>query len=593
MTDTGYYTFYTASDDGSTLARSNAPRFYSTSGVPDSVQGTELVGSVPTSATIGEQLVSNDFSQGVTTRSSAPILLAAGLYAIRIAANNGGGGGGASASWAETPEAGVSTTAGFAQQVIPASAFTYTSVINNVISNSTGLVRLSGHDTYNGTTTVNSGTLEIDGADSNTTAVNVSNATLAGVGTISAPVSIGAGGILSPGTNAGTATGILTVGSLNFASSSPTPALNITINGSVVGTEYDQVVVNGTTPAVSINSALLNLSIGSTVNNDSPTNTTFTFIDIAGSSLAVGGFAGHAFGSTITAGGDSFALKNSIVADEKMRMRDDVGLILQPSNNYFVSSTWTGDTSGTNVTDAVLTDGQAATFGTNAFATIQDAINAYHVGVTTAILVNAGAYGDTNVNQNANIVLQASATSSTISIASLSDTSNVAASITIPAGTTLNVGGDNVSTIFAGVLGGSGAFVKSGTGTMILDQTSVFAGTTEIAGGKLQLGNGTSGGARGTGAVNVDPAGTLVFDEPSQASNRVTLGNAIGGSGAVQVLGTATIGAIALAGTSTFTGSLTINGGQLVLGNAAAIGNPACWSPFPTRDSCPSEASRT
>ena len=63
-------------------------------------------------------------------------------------------------------------------------------------------------------------------------------------------MSIGAGGILSPGTNGGTATGILTVGSLTFAPSSPTPALEITINGSVVGTEYDQVVVSGTTPTV-------------------------------------------------------------------------------------------------------------------------------------------------------------------------------------------------------------------------------------------------------------------------------------------------------------------------------------------------------
>ena len=117
VTDTGFYTFYTASDDGSNLWLDlNGNGFYSTSGVPDSVQGTELVGGIPTSATIGEQLVSNDFSQGVTTRSSAPILLTAGVYAIRIAANNGGGGLGASASWAETPEAGVSTTAGFAQQ---------------------------------------------------------------------------------------------------------------------------------------------------------------------------------------------------------------------------------------------------------------------------------------------------------------------------------------------------------------------------------------------------------------------------------------------------------------------------------------------
>lgn len=242
---------------------------------------------------------------------------------------------------------------------------------------------------------------------------------------------------------------------------------------------------------------MLNLSIGSTVNNDSPTNTTFTFLDLAGSSPAVGSFAGHAFGSTITAGGDNFALKNNIVADGDAHA-NDVGLVLQLSSNYFVSSTWAGDSNGANVTDAVLTDGQTATFGTNAFATIQDAINAYHAGTTTAILVNAGAYGDTNVNQNANIVLQPTGTSSTISVASLADASNVAASITIPTGTTLNVGGDNAPTTFAGVLGGSGTFIKSGTGTMTLDQTNVFLGTTEIAAGTLQLGNAVILGTLGT-----------------------------------------------------------------------------------------------
>ena len=327
-----------------------------------------------------------------------------------------------------------------------------------------------------------------------------------------------------------------------------------------------------------INNALLNLNIGSTVNNDSPTNTAFTFLDIAGSNLAVGNFAGHAFGSTITAGGDSFALKNSIIADGDAHA-NDVGLVLQPSSNYFVSSTWAGDAGGTNVTDAVLTDGQAATFGTNAFATIQDAINAYHAGTTTAIIVNPGTYGDTVVNQNANIVLQASATSSTISIASLSDTSNVAASITIPAGTTLNVGGDNVSTIFAGVLGGSGRIRQVGNRN---DRFSIRPASSQgLPRSRAASCNWATGPAAAPSARA--PSTSIPWELSSSGrtsshgfSTGVTLGNAISRQRRRdQVLGTATIGAIALAGTSTFTGSLTINGGQLVLGNAAAIGNPA------------------
>ncbi|WP_042304206.1 autotransporter outer membrane beta-barrel domain-containing protein, partial [Paraburkholderia kururiensis] len=73
----------------------------------------------------------------------------------------------------------------------------------------------------------------------------------------------------------------------------------------------------------------------------------------------------------------------------------------------------------------------------------------------------------------------------------------------------LTVAGSN-STTFSGSIGGSGPFVKQGTGTLILDgRSTAFTGTTEVAGGLLEVGDiGTPGAVLG-GNVAVDAPGTL------------------------------------------------------------------------------------
>ena len=104
-----------------------------------------------------------------------------------------------------------------------------------------GTVVLSGNDSYTGATTIDGGTLEVDGMLTNTSRVTVnSGGMLSGTGTVDPPtITIASGGTLSPG-SASNPTGTLTlVGNLVFQSGS-TYAITIS------PTQASKTIVNGT-----------------------------------------------------------------------------------------------------------------------------------------------------------------------------------------------------------------------------------------------------------------------------------------------------------------------------------------------------------
>jgi autotransporter-associated beta strand protein len=81
---------------------------------------------------------------------------------------------------------------------------------------------------------------------------------------------------------------------------------------------------------------------------------------------------------------------------------------------------------------------------------------------------------------------------------------------------TLNVGGDNTSTTFAGVITNTGALIKSGAGTMTLSGANTFSGGSTLSAGVIRAANSS---ALGTGAL-VASAGTVL-----EVTNGVTLAN--------------------------------------------------------------------
>ncbi len=153
---------------------------------------------------------------------------------------------------------------------------------------------ISGLNTYTGATTIQAGTLILNG--SITSAVTVNAGMLGGSGTARA-LTVNSGGTLSPGT--GNSTGILNaLGNLKLSLGS---AYLVDLNGTAVGIQYDQANVTGT---ITIENATLSLRIGGPL----LAGDQFTILENDGTDAVLGQFSGLAEGGTFTAGSQTFTI---------------------------------------------------------------------------------------------------------------------------------------------------------------------------------------------------------------------------------------------------------------------------------------------
>ncbi|HEV2329170.1 MAG TPA: autotransporter-associated beta strand repeat-containing protein [Verrucomicrobiae bacterium] len=117
-----------------------------------------------------------------------------------------------------------------------------------------------------------------------------------------------------------------------------------------------------------------------------------------------------------------------------------------------------------------------------------------------------------------------------------------------------------------GLITGSAALVKQGSGTLVVQTADNYTGPTTISGGTLQIGNG---GIGEVGFGNVTNNGALIFQEGDGATHFVA--GVVSGTGSLTVNVTGS-SVVTLTGNNTYTGPTTIGSGTLQVGDSLASG---------------------
>ena len=418
-----------------------------------------------------------------------------------------------------------------------------TSNIQGVITGSgaltktgSGTLTLSGTNTYTGNTIINSGTFNVTGTLSDSTAVSVASGATYDVDQTDTVTSIeGAGNIdiassktLTAGDgNDKTSSGIIS-GSGAFTkvgSGTQTLSGNNTYTGATtisVGT----LTVSGTLS----NSTAVSVASGATYDVDQ-TDTV--------SSIAGDGTINIASSKTLTAGASTDT---------------EVGGVIEGSGTFVKAGSGTLTLSGTNTYSGATTI-NAGTLTVS--GTLSD---------STAVSIASGATYDVDASDT---------------VASIEGAGN----IEIASSQTLTAGDGNDKTI-SGDISGSGGLTKIGSGTQTLSGNNSYTGITTINTGTLKLTGSLSDSTAvsiASGATfDVDSSDTVASIEgagnidiaSSQAltvgdSNDKTSSGVISGSGTLSKVGS---GTLTLAGTNTKTGSIGIAGGTLSVSSSSNLG---------------------
>jgi len=411
-----------------------------------------------------------------------------------------------------------------------------------------GLTKLAGGNVYTGQTEVDDGTLLVLGSQSSSSVIVKDGGTLGGDGAVG-PVQIVPlvqGGTISPG-DINHDSGILTAGSVSFPAAKISN-FNVDLNGTTVGSGYDQLNVFGTVSLGSSGAAALcslNLTLGFT-----PTpGATFIIVKNVGTDSISGEFAGKPEGSSFAVNGTTFFItyKGGDGNDVALRVADtwDGG---GTTNNWTEAANWLGDVAPTAGAILIFPDSAARKANTNDFP---------HDTNFSSITVTGKGY---QINGNS-ITLSNGITVNTP--IGLGPTFGPSITLTQPQTFTnigtqtfrldgqLNLNGFGVTIDgsnnynFNGKVTGAGGIIKNGSGTLFIEgQFNNYTGVTQLNGGTLQLHSFSGLGATGAGNDTVINSGSMFL-------NTVTTAEAISLNGGE-------LGAIACNAGCAVTGGVTL-----------------------------------
>ncbi|UYN96890.1 MAG: autotransporter-associated beta strand repeat-containing protein [Enhydrobacter sp.] len=384
----------------------------------------------------------------------------------------------------------------------------------NVSQAGSGTTTLTGANTYSGTTTISTGTLQIGagggagqlgtGATTNDGALVINR-----TGSLAISSSISGTGTL---THAGTGTTSLT-GTNSFSGTTTIDAGILSVGaGGTAGTLGTGNVVNNATLQVNRSDA----------------------IAIANEISGSGGLTKLAAGTATLTGDNSYAGTTTITAGT-LQIGD-------------------GGTTGS------LGIGNVAVSGTLAFNRSDDIAIANTIsgaGALAKLGGNTVTLTGNNTHSGATTIADG-----TLQIGSGGTSGQLGTGATTNAGNLLFNRSDALTV--ASAISGSGSVGQIGSGITSLTGTNTYSGTTTIADGVLSLGAGGSSGTLGTGAVINDA--TLQFNR----TNAFTVDNDISGSGNLsKLLGNT----VTLTGSNSYSGTTTISAGTLAIGAGGTIGS--------------------
>ncbi|TWS95707.1 autotransporter domain-containing protein, partial [Reyranella sp. CPCC 100927] len=389
----------------------------------------------------------------------------------------------------------------------------------------TGTLILTADNTYGGGTTISAGTLQLGNAGTTGGIVGnvTNNATLAFNRTDSITFSgvisgtgavrqIGSGTTILTGDNTYGGGTIISTGTLQVGNGTNTGSItgNVSNNATLVFNRSDTVTFAG---VISGNGALQQNGGGATVLTGNNVYTGGTVISTGTLQLGTGGTTGSILGN----------------------VANDGTLIFNRSDTLTFGGTISGTGSVRQIGGGVLT---------------LTGSNAYGGGTTVS-------GGTLSVSSNANLGAAGSRVTlsdgGTLRITGTGYSSGRVFDLTASGGA-IDVAAAAGNFVAMGAIGGPGGLTKKGAGTLTLTAEATYGGSTIIAAGTLQLGNGGT-----TGAItgNVTNNATLAFNR----SDTVTFAGIISGSGALHQVGGGTT--ILTGNSGAFAGSTTVSDGTL------------------------------